>query len=178
MSRIDTPAADSATGEVGEIFARVKKAAGAVPNAYAAIGALSPAALKAIVTADGLLATGTLDRKDRETISVVVSHLTGCDYCLAAHSLMGKMAGLQPDTLRRLRNDEPTGEAKRDALVRLVRTLIQTRGTISAAEFEAIKAAGYTDAQLVETSLAVSVTIFTNAFNRINDTTLDFPAVA
>ena len=42
----------------------------------------------------------------------------------------------------------------------------------------AIKAAGYSDAQLVDISLAFATTVFTNVFNRINDTEIDFPAVA
>ena len=39
-------------------------------------------------------------------------------------------------------------------------------------------AAGYSDAQLVEISLAFATTVFTNVFNRINDTDIDFPALA
>ena len=63
-------------------------------------------------------------------------------------------------------------DAKCDALVRFARTLTQTSGTISDEAFSAIKAAGYTDAQLADVSLAIAVTVFTNAFNRINDTTM------
>jgi alkylhydroperoxidase family enzyme len=61
--------------------------------------------------------------------------------------------------------------------VRFVRCLQRSSGTISRVEFAAIKGAGYTDVQLVEISLAIAVTVFTNVFNRINDTTVDFPAV-
>jgi alkylhydroperoxidase family enzyme len=43
-------------------------------------------------------------------------------------------------------------------------------------EFSAIKAAGYTDQQFVDIRLAIAVTTFTNVFNRINDTAIDFPA--
>jgi alkylhydroperoxidase family enzyme len=96
---------------------------------------------------------------------------------VAAHSLLGKMTGLKPEALKEIRAGEPTGDAKRDALVHFVRNLQQTSGTISEAELGAIKAAGYTDAQLVDISLAIAVTVFTNVFNRINDTVLDFPAV-
>ena len=71
-----------------------------------------------------------------------------------------------------------TGDARRDALVRFVRRLARTSGTVSESEFEAIKAAGYSDAQLVDISLAFATTVFTNVFNRINDTDIDFPAVA
>jgi alkylhydroperoxidase family enzyme len=54
----------------------------------------------------------------------------------------------------------------------------QPSGTIRADEFAAInKAASYTDAQLVQITLAIALTIFTNTFNRINDTDVDFPPV-
>jgi uncharacterized peroxidase-related enzyme len=178
MFRIVTPAIETATGATAEIYAQIKKAAGSVPNTFAAIGAHGPAALKAVLQADGVLAAGSLSKQDQETIKLVVSAVAGCDYCVAAHSLLGKLAGLKPDALRQIRTGEPTGDAKRDALARFVRMLTQTSGTISEAEFQAIRAAGYTDAQLVDISLAIALTVFTNVFNRINDTEIGFPAVA
>jgi alkylhydroperoxidase family enzyme len=103
-------------------------------------------------------------------------------YCLrvraASPSLLGKLSGLKPDELKKIRDGKPTGDAKHDALVRFVRTLAETSGTVSDDDFAAIKAAGYTDAQLVDISLAFATTAFTNVFNRINDTEIDFPAVA
>jgi uncharacterized peroxidase-related enzyme len=177
MSRIHTPAIESATGATAEVYAQIKKAAGGVPNTFATIGAHGPNALKAVLQADGALAAGTLSKQDQETIKLVVSEVAGCDYCVAAHSLLGKMTGLKPEVLKQIRAGESTGDAKRDALVRFVRNLQQTSGTIGEAEFLAIKAAGYTDEQLVDISLAIAVTVFTNVFNRINDTVLDFPAV-
>lgn len=177
-SRIATPAVESATGATAELFAQITKAAGGVPNTFAAIGALAPAALKAVLQAEAVLASGTLDKKDLETIKLVVSEVAGCDYCVAAHSMLGKLAGLSPDALAQIRRGQPTGDGKRDALAHFVRTLQQSSGTISRAEFDAIKAAGYTDAQLVEISFAIALTGFANAFNRINDTDVDFPVAA
>ena len=58
-----------------------------------------------------------------------------------------------------------------------VASLVKTSGEISGEQFAAIKTAGYTDQQLVEISLAVALITFTNVFNRINDTDIDFPAV-
>jgi len=178
MSRITTPTPESVSGATTEIYAQIRKAAGGVPNTYAVIGAYRPAALKAILQADGVLAGGTLSKQDQETIKLLVSEIAGCDYCVAAHSFLGKMAGLAPEVLKQIRTGRPTGDARRDALVRFVRNLVQTGGTISGQEFSAIKAAGYTDQHLVDISLAIAVTTFTNIFNRINDTDLDFPAVA
>ncbi|MBV8168558.1 MAG: carboxymuconolactone decarboxylase family protein [Alphaproteobacteria bacterium] len=177
MSRIATPAVSSATGETAALFAQIKKAAGKVPNAYAAIGALQPAALRAIVNADGVLAAGSLSKQDSETVKLAVSAATGCDYCVAAHSLLLKLAGLAPEAIRQIREGKPTGDAKRDALVAFAWTLVTTSGTLSDTQVAVIRAAGYTDQQLVEISLAVALVIFTNVFNRINDTVVDFPAV-
>ena len=178
MSRLSVPSLESATGATAEIYAQIKKAIGNVPNTFAAIGAHRPDALKALLAADSVLASGSLTKRDQETIKLVVSSVAGCDYCVAAHSLLGKIAGLKPDEVKKIRDGEPTGDAKRDALIRFVRGLTGTSGTVSDDDFAAIKAAGYSDAQLVDISLVFATTVFTNVFNRINDTEIDFPAVA
>jgi uncharacterized peroxidase-related enzyme len=178
MSRINTPAVETATGLTAEVYVRIKKAAGQVPNTYAAIGALAPIALKAMLAADDVLAAGSLSKPDQETIKLLVSEIAGCDYCVAAHNLLASLTGLKPDTLKRIRAGEPTGDATRDALTRFVRTLQETHGTISLEAYSAIRAAGYTDAQLVEIALAITIVSFTNLFNRVNDTDIDFPRAA
>ena len=177
MSRISVPAAEAATGATAELFAQIRKAAGTVPNAYAAVGALDPAALKVMLAADAALAGSTLSRQDRETVKLIVSEVAGCDYCVAAHAMLGKMVGLSPEALKQIRAGQATGDAKRDALVHFVLNLQTTRGTISESEFAAIRAAGYSDTQLADISLTIAMTIFTNTFNRINDTDVDFPPV-
>jgi uncharacterized peroxidase-related enzyme len=178
MSRLSVPSFESATGATAEIYGQIKKAIGNVPNTFAAIGAHGPAALKAVLAADAVLASGSLSKRDQETIKLVISGVAGCDYCVAAHSLLGKLAGLKPEELKNIRDAKPTGDIKRDVLVRFVRKLATTGGTVSDADFAAIKDAGYSDAQLVDISLAFATTVFTNVFNNINDTDIDFPAVA
>ena len=178
MSRIATPALETATGATAEIYAQKRKATGSVPNTYAAIGAHGPAALKAILSVDAVLASGSLSRQELEVIKLVDSQAAGCDYCVNAHSFLGKLAGLQPEVLANLRAGAPTGDARRDALAHFVRLLTRSTGTIPTGEYEAIRAAGYTEAQLVDISLALAVIAFTNIFNRINDTDIDFPTAA
>ena len=178
MSRIIVPAIETATGATADVYAQIKKAAGKVPNAYADLGALEPAGLKAMLAADAALTVSSLSKQDRETVKLVVSVVAECDYCVAAHSYLGKLAGLTPDVLRQIRSGEPTADTRRDALIRFVRNLAQGSGTLSDAAFAEIRAAGYSDAQLADISLAFAVITFTNIFNRINDPTVDFPAVA
>jgi uncharacterized peroxidase-related enzyme len=178
MSRLSIPNLESDTGPSGLVYAQIKKAIGSVPKTFAAIAAHGPAALKSVLAADAVLAGGTLPKRDQEVIKLAISAAAGCDYCVAAHSYLAQLAGVKPDALKQIRESQPTGDAKRDALIHFVRKLAQTSGTVSNEDFAAIKAAGYTDAQLVEISLAFATTVFTNVFNRINDTEIDFPAVA
>jgi uncharacterized peroxidase-related enzyme len=178
MSRLSVPNLESDAGPSGQVYAQIKKAIGSVPNTFAAIAAHGPAALKAVLAADTVVAAGTLTKRDQEVIKLVISAAGGCDYCVAAHSHLAGLAGVKAEVLKQIREGQSTDDAKRDALVRFVRKLAQSSGTVSDADFAAIKAAGYSDAQLVEISLAFATTVFTNVFNRINDTEIDFPAVA
>lgn len=176
-SRIQTPAATEATGSTSEVFAAIRKAVGMVPNAYAAIGALNTPALQAMLAADAALARGALSVQDRETVKLVVSAIAGCDYCVAAHSLAAKAGGIPVDDVLSIRALEPSGDARRDALIRFVRTLQESHGTMAREEFEAFRAAGFSDAAVVDIALAIAIITFTNVFNRVNDTTIDFPAL-
>jgi uncharacterized peroxidase-related enzyme len=177
-SRLSVPTLESDTGPSGQIYAQVKKAIGSVPKTFAAIAAHGPAALKSVLAADTVLAAGTLTKRDQEVIKLVISGAAGCDYCVAAHNYLAQLAGVRPDALKQIRAGQPTGDPKSDALVSFVRKLAQSSGTVSDEDFAAIKAAGYSDAQLVDISLAFATITFTNVLNRINDTEIDFPAVA
>ncbi|BDU22523.1 carboxymuconolactone decarboxylase family protein [Dyella sp. GSA-30] len=176
MSRIAIPAIESATGATADVYARVKKIAGGrVPNTYAALGYVAPSSFEVFLDAHAALAQGSLSQQELQTIKLLVSVIAGCDVCVAAHSLLGRMAGLSVDALRAIRAGTPTGDARRDALVRFVSVLQTSSGSISQGEFAAIRAVGYTDTQLAEISLAIGLITFTNTFNRINDTDVDFP---
>lgn len=178
MSRISIPPIESATGVTADVYARVKRIAGGrIPNTYAALGSLVPASLAAVLDTQGTLNSGGLSRQEHEIIKLLISEKTGCDVCVAAHSYVGKLTGLRVDELHAIRAGEPTGNAKHDALIHFVSHLHTTRGTIIDDEFFAIRSAGYSDAQLAEIALTIALGIFTNTFNRINDTDIDFPSV-
>jgi hypothetical protein len=175
LSRLSVPRLESAAGPTVEIYSQIKKAIGNVPNTFAAIGAHGPTALKAVLAADAVLTSGDLSKRDQETIKLVISGAAG---------------------LRRLRRCTQRArqtcwvEARRSAmasqpampgampLVRFVHKLAENSGTVSDADFAAIKHAGYSGAQLVDISLAFAMTVFTNVFNRINDADINFLAVA
>lgn len=178
MSRLTAVKPEAATGAAAEIFAKIRKSVGKVPNAYATIGTHSPEALGAMLGVEAAIGAGTLSKQDVESVKLAVSEAAGCDYCVAAHTLAGKFAGLAPETMKQVRAGAPTGDARRDALVHFVRVLATTHGTVPENEVSAIRAAGYTERQIVEIALVMASITFTNLVNRVNDTTLDFPAVA
>src|SRR5262245_8976969 len=120
MSRLAVSNLDTDTGPSGQIYAQIKKAIGSVPNTFAAIAAHGPAALKSVLAADAVLAGGSLNKRDQEIVKLVISDAGGCDYCVAAHTHLARLAGVDPDVLRQIREGEQTSDIRRDALVRLV----------------------------------------------------------
>lgn len=174
MPRLATQPITEATGQAAQLFTAIKAAAGMVPNAYANMGMLSPVALEAVLHLDGQLRKSSLSAKEIEAIKLAVSEKAGCDYCLAAHTLMGKKSGLDNQAMLGARHGQATGDDKLDLLTEFARSLVGTRGTVSAALVERVRAA-YSDAQITDTLLAISAITLTNLFNRVNDTVVDFP---
>ncbi|ELY3737994.1 carboxymuconolactone decarboxylase family protein [Cronobacter sakazakii] len=175
MSRLQTIATETATGKTALLFDTLKSAMGKVPNAYATIGSNAPDILSQALQHNMTLKKGALSARELEAINLVVSETTGCDYCLAAHTLMAKKAGYSADDTRALRAGRFAQDAHIDALLRFVKTVITTRGTLPESDVTALRAAGFDDRQVIEILSAISAILFTNMVNRVNDTVVDFP---
>ncbi|WP_432381004.1 carboxymuconolactone decarboxylase family protein [Duganella sp. P38] len=178
MSRLFTQPASAASGHAAQLFSAIQGALGKVPNAYLGIGSNSPLALEAALNLDGALRKSSLGAKEIEVVKLAVSQDAGCDYCLAAHTLLGGKAGLSGEAMLGVRHGQPSGDARLDALARFVHGVVTTSGDVPAEVVAAVKAAGYSDAQIVDTLLAVTAITFTNLFNRVNATEIDFPRAA
>lgn len=173
MARLDIVTPAKASGRTKDLYDAIEGAIGMVPNIYQGLGN-SPIALEGALHTDGLLKKGELGGAELEAIKLAVSQAYGCDYCLAAHTLLGKKAGLsEAETLaiRRGRLQHP----KIGALVAFVNAAIRPEARISDADLAAIRAAGYNDAQIAETIQAIAQTVYTNLFNRVHQTAVDFP---
>jgi uncharacterized peroxidase-related enzyme len=177
MPRLHTLALSEATGHAAQLFTAVKSAVGKVPNSYIGIGGNSSIALEAVLTLEGAVKKGSLSARDVEVVKLVVSQATGCDYCLAAHTMLGKKLGLSREAILALRHAQPSGDECNDALAKFTLFVVTNTGTVPAEVVSAIKLAGFTDSQIVDITMTIASIAFTNLFNRINDTTLDFPPV-
>lgn len=175
MSRFPTIPQDQLSGPACAVHEQIRKAAGKLPNAYALIGAYSPAAMSLLLSGDAALSKGQLSRRDIEAVRLGISQQNGCDYCVAGHTLVGKLVGLSPEETRAARAGQASGNPQRDALVAFTREVASTRGTVPEATLQAVLDAGYTPGQVVEALFTVALISFTNLFNRVNDTTLDYP---
>lgn len=148
---------------------------GRVPNLFRGL-ANAPSALKAYLDMSGALATGTLSARVREQIALTVGEVNGCDYCVAAHSAIGGMVGLSVEAQRAARAAK-ADDARTAAILRFARALVLERGLVSDADLRAVRAAGVTDGEITETIGAAALNVFTNWFNHVAQTPVDFPAV-
>jgi uncharacterized peroxidase-related enzyme len=148
---------------------------GFTPNMLATF-ALSPIAFNSWATLRGSLSKA-LDVKTRESISLAVSEVNGCNYCLAVHSFGAEHAKMSADEIILARKGHAS-DPKRDAAVQFARKVIETRGRVSDADLKAVRDAGYTDANVMEIIALVAMYSLTNFFNNVFDPEKDFPAVA
>ncbi len=173
MNRLNLVAPETATGKVKELFDGVQKKLGMVPNMMRAM-ANAPAVLEGYLQLSGALGHGKLSAKVREQIALAVAEANGCEYCLAAHSAIGKMVGLTGDQIR----DSRLGTAvdpKADVLIRFARKVIDARGRVSDNDLGEVREAGFDDGVIAEVVAGVALDIFTNYFNIVAGTEVDFP---
>ncbi len=174
MPRLNVVTPAHASGATRDLYDSIQRTVGGVPNIYQGV-ANSAVALEGLLHIGSVLSKGQLSRAEIEAVKLAVSQSYGCNYCLAAHSLLGKRAGLADEELIRIRRGSPA-DPKLAALVTFVNTAIPPGGRISDQAVHAVKAAGYNDAQIAEALLTLAQTVFTNLFNRVHQTPLDFPA--
>jgi len=177
MSRIPVPASIEAAPAAAQLLLQaVKQQLGVVPNLFRLI-ATSPAALQGYLGLNGALGTGALDAPTRERIALAVAQLNGCDYCLSAHSYLGKnLAKLSAAEIAANRDGGST-DPTADAAVRFAVKLVNTRGHVAEDDLRAVRLAGYSDAQLIEIVLHVALNTLTNYVNEAFKTEIDFPVV-
>lgn len=173
MSRIPAIPKETATGHVREVLEGVGRKFGMVPNMMRAM-ANSPVALDSYLQFGEKLGHGTLPAKVREQIALAVAEANWCEYCLAAHSAIGKMLGLTSDQIRDSRLASAV-DPQVDALLRFVRRIVETHGRVSEDDVQAVRKAGYGDEAIAEIVANVAINIFTNYFNLVADTDVDFP---
>jgi uncharacterized peroxidase-related enzyme len=177
MSRIPTPATISDAPEASRpLLEAVNQLLGSVPNMFRLI-ANSPAALEGYLSMNGALGKGQLPAATRERVALAVAEINGCDYCLSAHTYLAKNIAKLDDAEITANRNGASNEPKADAAVRFAAQVTRKRGQVSQSDFSAVRAAGYTDAQILEIVQHVALNTWTNLVNNVFETAIDFPVV-
>ena len=175
MTRIKPVDPSKAQGKTRELLEAVKKQMGTVPNIFKGF-AHSPAALEFYLSQSQALAGGVLDPKLREQIAVTMAGLNQCDYCASAHTFLGKKAGVSAAELAD-NLDGRSADEKTDAALRFVTAIVEARGQVDNDNLRHVREAGFSEAEIVEMIAHVGLNLFTNYFNNVAHTDVDFPRV-
>lgn len=172
MPRIEPVRPDAAA--TADLLAGVKQKLGMVPNLVATM-AQSPAVATAYLGFSQALAGGSLPARLREQIALAVGQANGCDYCLAAHCALGRRAGLTPDDMAQARHGTAADD-KAGAALAFARKLVEDRGRVTDADVDGLRRSGFGDGEIAEVVANVALNLFTNYFNHVAGTAIDFPA--
>lgn len=175
MARIRPVNAADADIKTAQLLQSVEKKMGVVPNLIATM-ANSHAVAQAYLSFSQALAGGSLPTPLREQIALTVGQANECDYCLAAHSYLGQKAGLGEEEVLDARRGTAHNEKAAVALS-FAQRIVDNRGLVSDDDLEEVRRAGYLDGEIAEIVANVALNIFTNYFNHVAGTEVDFPAV-
>jgi uncharacterized peroxidase-related enzyme len=175
MTRIALVSPADTTGERQQLLAQIQGAFGATPNMFKAV-ANSTAALKSMWGSFGALGGGVIGAKLGEQIAVAIADRNACDYCLAAHTALGRKAGASAEEMSAAqagRSDDP----KTAAALRFATAIVNNRAQIGDEEVAALRQAGFDDEAIVEIMAHVALNLFTNYVNVALQVPVDFPSV-
>lgn len=174
MSRIE-PLLQTTDEGTRRSFEAIEKQLGFVPNMMRTM-AQSPRVLEGYLALSGALRRGLLPATLQEQIALVVAEANACNYCLSAHTALGRRVGLSDDQLAASREGRGS-DVKVNAALQFAAAVLKRRGGVGDHEFVRVRNAGFSDAEITEIIAHVALNALTNYFNRAADTAIDFPPV-
>jgi uncharacterized peroxidase-related enzyme len=170
MSRITALSLEHATDTTRPLLEGVQKKIGFLPNVFKTL-AHAPAVLAAYLQQSATLGKTSLSATEKEVVFLATSQVNGCDYCLAAHTLFAGKAGLSAQDILSARHGEL------NAYATLAQQITDSRGHLSLEQLDAARAAGITDAKIIEVVGHIAAQTLTNYLNNLALTEIDFPAI-
>ena len=176
MSRLQAINPDQATGQAKRLLDGVQSKLGFAPNIMRTM-ANSPAVLQGYLDFSNALSKGTLSPKFREQIALAVSEINACQYCLAAHSAIGRSVGLSEEAIEDSRRGE-SPDTKEATGLNFARNVVVNRGWVTDEEVTKLRKVGFTEGDIAELIANIALISFTNYFNHVAETENDFPAAS
>jgi uncharacterized peroxidase-related enzyme len=175
MSRINLVTSENANAEQKELYTAITLQLGMVPN-FLKVFANSPAALKAFLGLHSITNEGSLDALTKERIALALAEKNACQYCVSAHTAIGKKAGLSSAEIEANRAGS-SQDAKAAIAVKLAKALAEHNGEVTTAELLEARNAGYSESDIVEIITHVGMNIMTNILGKASRVEIDFPTV-
>jgi len=176
MSRIKTIDSNNANSEQAELLNAIQNQLGMVPN-FLKVFANSPVALRAFLGLHGIANGGTLDALTRERIALALAQQNACEYCISAHTSIGRKTGLSVEEVAAARVGT-SQDAKAAVAVKFARSLMEKKGEIGALELVEVRSAGYSESDIVEIITHVGMNFLTNILGKAGQIDIDFPKVS
>lgn len=174
MKTIAVPAKEQLSIESQSLLESVEKKMGRIPNLYATIG-YSSSALKAMLDTETALShNSSFSTKEREAVNLVVSQVNNCDYCLAAHTMLGKMRGFSEDEILNIRKGQHS-DAKLNSVVILAKSIAENKGNADNSTLQNFFESGYDEKALMELTALIALRSFTNYVFANTQIPVDFP---
>ena len=175
MTRIAPVTNDKASPQAAQLLEGVNRSLGMTPNLMQTIAHSGPA-LAAYLGFGQALSKSSLSAQEREQIALASAGVNSCEYCASAHTALGSMVGLSEDELAtNLTGD--SRDSRTSAILAFAVAIIEKRGWVSDEDLSAARSADLSEAEIVEIVAVTAINIFTNYFNHVADTEVDFPTV-
>jgi len=175
MSRITVINSENANSEQKELLDAIQSQIGMVPN-FLKVFANSPAALRAFLGLHGIASEGSLDAPTRERIALALAQQNACDYCVSAHTALGRKAGLNGAEMESNRAGT-SQDSKAAAAVKFAKALAEHNGEVTTAEILEVRNAGYSESDIVEIITHVGLNVLSNIVGKASQVEIDFPKV-
>jgi AhpD family alkylhydroperoxidase len=172
MKTFAVPTRDQVSENNKVIFDNLKKAIGMVPNLYATLAYSDNALANYVGFQSGKT---SLHAKEKEAVNLIVSQVNNCNYCLSAHTAIGKMSGFTDDQIIEIRKGGASFDAKLDALVKLAKNVTETKGKADSTLVDNFFAAGYNEGSLADLIILIGDKTIMNYLHNLTGVPVDFP---
>lgn len=163
---------NSAPDEAKPALALAKKQFGFVPNLYG-VFAESPQAFAAYQAVSDQFLRSSLPSAAKQVVWLTASRQNGCTYCVAAHSVIAKTAGVDASVVEAIREDKPIDNAALEAVRRFTVQVVDSRGWVADDDVQAFLDQGFTRRHVLDILTGVAQKTLSNYTNHLAHTPLD-----
>lgn len=175
MSRLAVPDRDDVPEGSREILDAVHDWLGVVPNVFRLMGS-NPAVLRGYSVMNQAL-VDTLDTKMLARIALAVAQLYGCDYVVSEQRYLAlNVARMPPEEIELSRNGQASCAGTKAALAFALKVAGE-RGQVSADDVQAVRNAGFSQAEILAIVGAVSLNLMTSLLCEVARVEIDFPVL-